>query len=309
MMDDQLHRMFSSMVDEMHDPPAWDDLALQRARNPGPKRTSRAIVAMAAGVVAVVVGITAPLLFARVGQGTGGLFGGADNTPTTAGGAFSGPEYAKLVYEQELTLTCDGLELFDEGGFDSFTIEVWVDPVAEWARLGFRYPDGSTYDLILEGRFGDWRRGWSRGADAGRYAGCRDASSIADAGWAHQWSSPTWFEDFLSPVSREDAGITVVIEGMPTAAQQIGENTYVYETVSPSGNTRIRFEFALDGTGERIAGQRRHRDVSGEWEASATIDVVSSGPVLLPVGIFDTSEFTPLWGLDGVSPVTTSTSP
>jgi hypothetical protein len=236
-----------------------------------------------------------------------------DLAPADVGFEFANPEHVHMRFTQDLTLTCQSLETVDNGGFDSFNMDIWIDHQAGYTRLGIEYPDGSTHDLILKGRPGAWENAWGMGTDLGRDAGCREildegASSQSIAGWAFQDASVLWFTAYLKPVNpAEDDGVEINYQGRPTRATPAGPSRYVIEEGVP-GETVIRREYTLDNSEIRVVVEQRHTDVSGEFEANATIEVLESGPTTLPPDIFDISDFTPLWGGDPV-PTTEATTP
>lgn len=233
-----------------------------------------------------------------------------DITPTDGGFEFANPEHVRLRFTQDLTLACQGLETVDDGGFDRFDMDIWIDHSSGYARLGFDYPDGSSHDLILEGRPDSWQRAWGKGTDLGRSAGCREyleegGHNTSVAGWAYQDATEFWFTAYLKPVIHEEGGVVVYDHGgEPTEAAPVGPRTYLLENVFPSG-THHRYEYMLDETGHRIMGEERYVLVPDQWEANATIEVLESGPAELPPDVFDTSAFTPLWADDDPVPVTT----
>lgn len=310
--DQQLRRTMKAIVDTA--PEASDvlepTLVPARPRRPA----SNVLVAAAAFVTVLLVGGLSMLLFAGNPEsdvaGSGDSVVDPDITPAAGGFEFANPEHVRLRFTQELNLSCEGLETVDNGGFDSFEMDIWIDHTKGYARLGFDYPDGSSHDLILEGRPDAWQRAWGAGTDHGRSAGCREyleegGHNTSVAGWAYQDASELWFTPYLSPVTqRGDAVIFDNYRGEPTEATPIGDRTYLVENMHPSG-THHRFEYTLDETGHRVIGEERYVLVPDQWEASATIEVLKSGPEGLPPDIFDTSNFTPLWSTDEPVPVTT----
>lgn len=238
--------------------------------------------------------------------------GDEDVTPAAVGFEFANPEHVRLRFTQDLTLTCQGLETVDNGGFNSFSMDIWIDHEAGYTRLGIEYPDGSTHDLILKGRPGVWEQAWGYGTDLGLSAGCREnlgdgAYNQSVAGWAFQDASELWFTAYLKPVSPDDGGVVINHEGNPTHATAVAPQTYIVETLSPDG-TQIRYEFTLDEAEIRVMGEHRYIHVPDEFEANATIEVSESGPAPMPTDIFDTSTFTPLWGGNPVA-TTEATTP
>lgn len=112
----------------------------------------------------------------------------------------------------------------------------------------------------------------------------------------------------LKPVNPvEGEGVEINYQGRPTQATPAGPSLYVIEEGVP-GETVIRREYTLDTSEIRVVGEQRYTDVSGEFEADATIEVLESGPITLPPYIFDISDFTPLWGGDPVA-TTKATTP
>jgi hypothetical protein len=272
------------------------------------QRTRRSGVLAAVGAVVAVLVMFGPLLF--VDRSEPELAPGEIATPTTlpddvtladVGYEFANPEHVRLQFTQTLTLTCQGLETIDNGGFDSFNMDIWIDHQAGYTRFDIEYPDGSTHDLVLEGRPGAWEKAWGSGTDLGRDAGCREiledgGSDQSVAGWAHLDASELWFTAYLKPVNpAKEGGVEIFFEGRTTKASPIGGNRYLIDEGVP-GQTGIRREYTLDEAGIRVVGEDRHTSVSEEFEADATIEVLESGPTTLPPDIFDTTDFTPLWG-------------
>jgi hypothetical protein len=272
---------------------------------------------MAVAAVFIVMALFSPLLFlnrSQSGSVPGGITSPAvpdDVTLAAVGFEFANPEHVRLQFTQTLTLSCDGLETIDNGGFDNFTLDLWIDNPGGFTRFSIVYPDGSTYDLIYKGPPNEWEQAWGRGTDRGRAAGCRETLEDGGyqqsvAGWAYQDASPMWFTAYLKPVSpAEDGGVEVNFEEQPTLATPIGSSRYVIE--GGVAESSIRNEYALDASGIRVVGEERSMYLSEEFEATAIIDVVESGPTALPQNVFDTTEFAPLWGGDPV-PTTVGSS-
>jgi hypothetical protein len=236
-----------------------------------------------------------------------------DIKPAAVGFEFANPEHVSLRFTQTLTLICEGLETMDNGGFDSFSMDIWIDHQAGYTRLDIEYPDGSTHSLILKGRPGAWEQAWGSGTDQGRNAGCRETLDDGGyqqsiAGWAYQDASELWFTAYLKPVHpAEDKSVEIYHQGKPTRATPGGPSRYLIDE-GVSGETEIRSEYTLDDTEIRVVGEQRYTSVSGEFEAEATIEVIESGPTTLPPDIFDISDFTPLWGGNPVA-TTEATTP
>lgn len=222
----------------------------------------------------------------------------SSSIPVITESAYSAPDHSRLQFTQDLVLFCEGLETVDNGGFDSFVMDIWIDPNAGYARLGVDYPDGSTYDIILQGHPGDWSQAWGSGTDLGRNAGCRQTLEDGGyeqsiAGWAFLDSSPLFFEGYLRPVTFADGGI--IVDEWRGLATLNDSNVYITEEVAPSG-ARHDVEYILDQSGNRLAHEERFGLTQALFEERGTIEVVEAGPATLPIDIFDTSTFVPLWG-------------
>ena len=275
------------------------------ARVGGTGTRSRSGVWIVAAAAVVVLALFGPLLvfsLNRFGPGDTADPSGptGDVVPGGDGLLFANPEHIRLQFDQDLTLMCQGADIIDNGGFDSFTVDIWIDNQAGFTRLGITYPDGSTYDLIFEGQPRAYEQAWGRGTDLGRNAGCRGwldggGYSQSVAGWGFQDLSEIWFTAYLIPVTTDVSGATVNVEGQPTRATSTGPGTYLDDQQFADGATARR-EFSLDEDGIRVIGEHRHIDVPNQFEATASIEVVESGPSPMPSDIFDTSTFTPLWG-------------
>lgn len=275
------------------------------------------------GVAAIFVVLTlfSPLLFLSGSSSTSAPAESAasgepevdtDITRTADGFEFTNPEHVRLRFTQDLTLTCQDLETVDNGGFDSFDMDIWIDHTEGYARFGIDYPNGSSHDLIFQGQPGAWERAWGTGTDLGRSAGCRQyledgGHNTSVAGWAHQDASDLWFTAYLTPVAGGEDGAVVSHEGQPERATSIGPRTYLSENVY-EGGTHHRYEYTLEESGRRVMGEERYLLVPDQFQANATIEVLESGPAELPPDVFDTSTFTPLWGGDPV-PTTEGTTP
>jgi hypothetical protein len=290
------------------------DLMLSQPRS---RRPSGVWMGVAA-VFAVLI-LFSPMLFLDGSEPATSLEGATTPPETTTpedviraavGFEFANPEHVSLRFTQTVTLICEGLETIDNGGFDSFNMDIWIDHQTGYTRIDIEYPDGSTHALILRGRPGAWEQAWGSGTDLGRDAGCLETLGDSEyeqsiAGWAHQDASELWFTDYLKPVNpARDEGVEINYEGRPTRATPAGPSKYIIEAAVP-GET-VRREYTLDTDEIRVVAEQRHTDVSGEFEANATIEVLESGPTTLPPDIFDISDFTPLWG---GNPVPTTAAP
>jgi hypothetical protein len=234
---------------------------------------------------------------------------GSDDAGTL--GESATPSHIRLDFSQELTLTCQGLETVDSGGFDSFTMDIWINTREGFTRVDITYPDGSEHDLIFKGQPGEWEAAWGRGTDLGRNAGCLEtfddgSSERSIAGWAFQDASVLWFAEFLTPVIIEDGGAVINFERDPTLATAVGTREYELKTDFTDG-TFTSYDFMLDESETRVASEQRYIRVPGQFEASATFEAIESDSVATSTGIFDTTEFTPLWGRNPV--VTTAITP
>lgn len=111
------------------------------------------------------------------------------------------------------------------------------------------------------------------------------------------------FAAYLQPVHFEDGDAVIIHEGLPTPAHGVDPRAYLVETLIPDG-AHLRNEFVLDEPEVRVMGEQRYIEVPGNFEASAGIEVLETGPTELPPDIFDTAGFSPLWG---DNPVVTTT--
>lgn len=296
-------------------------------RSPEPRPavvTGRTRRWVAVAAVAAALLLFAPLVF----------LGGSDNPDTGSGDELPGPadttttiilgsgtssppdaqfdsaQFIRLRFFQELNLECAGLEVVDNGGFDEYEAEIWIDNDAGYARLSLTYPDGSTYDLMLKGEPGDWDQAWGMGSDLGRSAGCRQnmgGGGLTEtvAGWGFQDSSILWLAAYLRPVSPGTGGVWIDHEGRVTLARPLEDGIYLIGANSEYG-ADTRFEFGLDESETRVLVETRTIIIPGEFEVAASVEVLESGPATMPADVFDTAGFAPLWGGD---PVPTTLAP
>lgn len=300
-MIDRLHSTFRNLIDNMPEPPTWDEVSsptIGVSGAPVSRRPSSLGIWAAVAAAAVVLVTFASVTLLRLAADRPPADGLSPSGPVIIESEHSAPDYSRLRFTQDLVLFCEGLETVDNGGFDSFVMDIWIDPNAAYARLGVDYPNGSAYDLILQGHPGNWSRAWGSGTDLGREAGCLETledggSEQSIAGWAFFDSSPLFFEGYLGPVTFTDGGI--IVDNWRGLATLNNSNVYVIQEVAPSG-ARHNVEYTLDQSGVRLAHEDRYGLVQDLFQERGTIEVLESGPATLPVDIFDTSTFVPLWG-------------
>jgi hypothetical protein len=148
----------------------------------GQTKTTRLGIWIAFAAVLAVFAFFSPLVFFSGSDPDGSQLESSNQEPAISedvtsvevGFEFTNPEHVRLRFTQDLTLVCQGMDTVDNRGFDNFDMEIWIDHRSGFTRLVIEYPDGSTYDLILEGTPPEWERAWGRGTDLGRSAGCRE---------------------------------------------------------------------------------------------------------------------------------------
>lgn len=132
-MSDRLKEAFDDLIGQMEEPPAWEEITTHRLRPISPTRPARRWMAFAAGVAAVAaVGVLGALL-----AGEGRL--AADTIP-----------YVRIDWTQQVEMRCEGMDIEDNGGFDSATIDVWGPTSDNVYRLDATAPDGTVERQIME---------------------------------------------------------------------------------------------------------------------------------------------------------------
>lgn len=132
-MSDRLKDAFEDLIEQMEEPPAWEEITTHQLRPASPTRPARRWMAFAAGVAAVaVIGLLSALL-----AGEGRL--AADTIP-----------YVRIDWTQEVELRCQGMDIEDNGGFDSATIDIWGPTSDNVYRLDATAPDGKVERQIVE---------------------------------------------------------------------------------------------------------------------------------------------------------------
>ncbi len=134
-MDDQYRDGFERLLSDMDTGPSWRQLSTQHAApTPAPKRRRGLLVAVAAFVVTIVA-IAAVVLPS-----------GGGPSPVAA----STVDYVKLAWSQDVEMRCVDMEIVDNGGFDSATIEIWGPNTDGLIRVDVTAPDGTVDRLITE---------------------------------------------------------------------------------------------------------------------------------------------------------------
>ena len=132
-MSDRLQEAFEDLMDRMEEPPTWAELTAHELRPTSPTRAGRRWMALSAGVAAVaVLGVLGALV---VGEGRLA----AETIP-----------YVRIDWTQEVEMRCQGMDIEDNGGFDSATIEIWGPTSDNFYRLDATAPDGTVERQIIE---------------------------------------------------------------------------------------------------------------------------------------------------------------
>ncbi len=141
-MSEMYRDAFQTLVDRAPDPPTWEELSagtFPRRRGRGPL-----IAVGAAAAVIVTIGAVAWLL-----PGGGGL--------TPAAGEV---DHARVAFQEQVTLICEGGSISDNGGFDEATIDIYgPGPDDRW-RADVTFPDGSVQSYLYEGGPASPSRAW-----------------------------------------------------------------------------------------------------------------------------------------------------
>lgn len=132
-MSDRLRDGFEDLIENMEAPPSWEEITAHRLRPTATRPPGRRWMALVGGVVAVAaIGLLA------------GLIGGEEArvAPTIP--------YVRIQWTQQVEMRCQGMEIEDNGGFDSATIEIWGPTSDNLYRLDATAPDGTLERQILE---------------------------------------------------------------------------------------------------------------------------------------------------------------
>lgn len=132
-MSDRLKDAFEDLIGQMEEPPAWEEITTHQLRPTSPARPARRWMAFAAGVAAVAaLGVLGALL-----AGNGRLAAGTI-------------PYVRMDWTQQVELRCEGMDIEDNGGFDSATIDIWGPTSDNVYRLDATAPDGTVERQIVE---------------------------------------------------------------------------------------------------------------------------------------------------------------
>ncbi len=166
-MDDRTRVGFDRLLQNMDDPPTWDQLTTRSTGlRPDPRRfrVRGAWVAVAAFVVVLIgFGATAWLL-----QPGGDDFAAAQ------------VDHLRLEWREDLTLRCEGMDIGDDGGFSEAIIDIWGPSDGNRYRLETLFPDGTSDTVVIEGPFEAPQRVWAPGLGVGtavRQAWCGSGNS------------------------------------------------------------------------------------------------------------------------------------
>lgn len=138
-MNDKYRDGFERLLSDMDAAPSWRQVSTQRvAPTPAPtraQRQGRGLLVAGAAIVATILVIGAVVLIPG-----GGLSPVAADTI----------DYVKLSWSQEVEMRCVDMEIVDNDGFDSATIEIWGPNADGLVRVDVTAPDGTVDRLIAD---------------------------------------------------------------------------------------------------------------------------------------------------------------
>lgn len=130
-MSDRVRDAFAALLEEMEEPPAWQDMRVHQARPHSAPRRSRPVwVAGAAFVAVLALGVVGILL------------------SNTEPASVTVP-YVQLEWSNQVEMRCEGMEIVDNGGFDSATIEIWGPNADNVFRVDATAPDGTVETVLV----------------------------------------------------------------------------------------------------------------------------------------------------------------
>lgn len=133
-MSNRLKSAFEDLIGQMQEPPSWEEITAHPLRASKPARPDRGWLPFAAAVAAVaVIGVI------------GVLLAGGDRRL-----AAEMVPYVRIDWTQQVEMRCLGMDIEDNGGFDSATIEIWGPTPEGFHRLDATAPDGTVERQILE---------------------------------------------------------------------------------------------------------------------------------------------------------------
>lgn len=133
-MSNRLKSAFEDLIGQMPEPPSWDEITAHPLRASKPARPDRGWLPFAAAAAAVAVIAV-----------TGVLLAGGDRRL-----AAEMLPYVRIDWTQQVQMRCLGMDIEDNGGFDSATIEIWGPTPEGLHRLDATAPDGTVERQILE---------------------------------------------------------------------------------------------------------------------------------------------------------------
>lgn len=129
-MSDRVREAFVALLEEMQEPPAWQDIRVHEARpQPVPRRYRPIWVAAAAFVAVLAFGVVGILL------------------SNTEPASVTVP-YVQLDWSNQVEMRCDGMDIVDNGGFETATIEIWGPNADNVFRVDATAPDGTVETLV-----------------------------------------------------------------------------------------------------------------------------------------------------------------
>lgn len=130
-MSDRVREAFAALLEEMEEPPAWQDIRVHEARPQPALRRYRPIWVAAAAFVAV-------LAFGAVGI----LRSNTEPASVTV-------PYVQLDWSNQVEMRCEGMDIVDNGGFETATIEIWGPTADNIFRVDATAPDGTVETLVV----------------------------------------------------------------------------------------------------------------------------------------------------------------
>lgn len=242
-MSDRIKEAFDVLVEEMDEPPTWEELRIPQARPGVPRRLTRPAWVAVAAFVAVI-------LFGAVG-----IF--LTNTPEPA--SVTVP-YVRLDWSQHVEMRCEGMEIVDNGGFENALIEIWGPTSDNMIRVDAIAPDGVVETLITEmdeatGRAVQaWATHESASESVFRVSECTNTTGSESVSMADPPFHPrggSFPQEFVGFPDRN-------LDGSPLdLAEALSSNTDTQREDSWRGTPVTVYVLAIEGTDEFGTNDRR----------------------------------------------------